>query len=143
MSYSDLQIGRYSQVNQVYFITTVLYGRKPLFNDYFCARKVVYEMRSIHTKGLVNSLAWVVMPDHLHWLFRLNEISSLSTVMKQFKAHTAHSINHYLNRHGTVWQKAYYDHALRQEEDIKQVARYIVANPLRAKMVENIGEYAL
>jgi REP element-mobilizing transposase RayT len=40
-------------------------------------------------------------------------------------------------------QRAFYDHALRQDEDVQGVARYIVANPLRAGLVENIGDYPL
>ena len=41
----------------------------------------------------------------------------------------------------STWQKAYYDHALRGDEDIQDVARYIVGNPLRANLVTGIGDY--
>jgi REP element-mobilizing transposase RayT len=40
-----------------------------------------------------------------------------------------------------VWQNGFHDHALRQEEDLAEVARYIVANPLRAGLVERLGDY--
>jgi len=59
------------------------------------------------------------LPDHIHWLFTLNEGLTLSQVMQRFKARSAHAINRYLKKNGSVWQKAYYDHALRKEEDIK------------------------
>jgi REP element-mobilizing transposase RayT len=42
-----------------------------------------------------------------------------------------------------LWQEGYHDHALRQEEDIKQIARYIVANPLRAGLVQSVADYPL
>jgi hypothetical protein len=42
-----------------------------------------------------------------------------------------------------VWQTGYHDHALRREEDIVQVSRYVVANPLRAGLVELLGDYPL
>jgi putative transposase len=42
-----------------------------------------------------------------------------------------------------LWQDGYYDRALRKEEDLQQIARYIVANPLRAKLVNKIGDYPL
>jgi hypothetical protein len=32
---------------------------------------------------------------------------------------------------------------LRKDEDLQTVARYIVANPLRAGLVEKIGDYPL
>ena len=34
-----------------------------------------------------------------------------------------------------------YDHGLRDGEDIKQLSRYILANPLRAGLVEFAGDY--
>ena len=143
MSYSDLQTGRFSQNNQIYFVTTVLHQRKLLFLDFFCGKIIVHEMQALDERNVVDSLAWVVMPDHVHWLFKLNNIFTLSKIMQQFKAHTADNINEYFNQKGTVWQKAYYDHALRKEDDIKGVSRYIVANPLRAGIVKHIGDYPL
>jgi REP element-mobilizing transposase RayT len=143
MAYSDLQTGRFSNNNQIYFVTTVIHQRKLLFQDFFCGKIIVHEMKALHERGVVDSLAWVVMPDHIHWLFKLNNILSLSKTMQQFKAHTAHNINKYSNQKGTVWQKAYYDHALRKEDDIKGISRYIVANPLRAGIVKHISDYPL
>ena len=35
------------------------------------------------------------------------------------------------------------NHAVRVEEDVRQIARYIVANPLRAGLVRDLGEYSL
>ena len=83
------------------------------------------------------------MPDHVHWLFQLGEVATLSAVMKKFKARSALAVNRYLQRDGTVWQKAFYDHAVRDEDDIPGIARYMVANPLRAGLVERIGDYPL
>ncbi|MNE68641.1 hypothetical protein D3C80_1643130 [compost metagenome] len=42
---------------------------------------------------------------------------------------------------GRLWQKGFHDHALRREEDVKAVARYVVANPLRAGLVEKLADY--
>ena len=144
MPYVDLIKGRYSENGRGYFITTVLAEReRRYFEDFYCARLVVNEMRVLHESGAVNSLAWVVMPDHVHWLFQLGETESLSSVAKRFKARSAQRVNRYLDRQGALWQKAFYDHAVRKEEDIQGIARYIVANPLRAGLVENIGDYPL
>jgi len=144
MPYVDLTKGRYSENGRAYFITTVLAEReRRYFGDFSCARLVVAEMRVLHESGAVNSLAWVVMPDHVHWLFQLGETETLSSVAKSFKARSAQRVNRYLDRQGALWQKAFYDHAVRKEEDIQGIARYIVANPLRAGLAENIGDYPL
>jgi hypothetical protein len=41
-----------------------------------------------------------------------------------------------------VWQSGFHDRALRQEEELQTIARYIVANPLRAGLVKRVGDYA-
>lgn len=144
MSYADLAKGRFSASGNVYFVTTVLAERqRRLFEDFHRARMVVDEMRRLDNGGMVDSLAWVVMPDHVHWLFLLGEAETLSSVIKGFKARTARRLNLSMGQTGPVWQKAFFDHALRQEEDMRGIARYIVANPLRAGLVERIGDYPL
>ena len=142
MSYDDLRKGRFSEHGRAYFITAALEEReKCYFENFACARFVMAEMRMLHDSGAVNSLAWVIMPDHVHWLFQLGEDISLSWVAKRFKARSAHSVNRHLSRQGMLWQKGFHDHAVRKEEDIRHIARYIVANPLRAGLVKNIGDY--
>ncbi len=89
------------------------------------------------------TLAFVVMPDHLHWLFHLEEGSSLEAVVGTVKSVSAHRVNRRLGRTGRVWQAGYHDRALRREEDLAVVARYVVANPLRASLVERLGAYPL
>lgn len=144
MSYGDLRKGRYSENWRAYFVTTVLCERQQkYFSDLFLARLLVAEMRALHEAGTVNSLAWVVMPDHLHWLFQLGDSDSLAAVMKGFKARSAHRVNKHLQRQGALWQKGYYDYALRAEDDVQQIARYIVANPIRAGLVKYVSDYAL
>jgi len=100
-------------------------------------------MRRVHDEGLIESLAWVLMPDHLHWLFGLTEHADLKKVMQLVKGRSAHYINERLSRKGKIWDKAYHDHALRKDEDVKRVARYIVANPLRKRLVNKIADYPL
>ena len=141
MSYDALLKGRYSLHHQVYCITTVTRDRRPLFTDITTARLLVHELRQLHEYGNVISLAWVVMPDHLHWLIQLNERWTLSRVVKTLKARSALTINRHLGQHGSLWQRAYYDRAAREDEDIREIARYIVANPLRAGLVRHICDY--
>ena len=66
------------------------------FEDFSCARLVLTEMRVLHESDAVNSLVWVVMPDHVHWLFHLGEIESLSSVAKSFKARSVQRMNQYM-----------------------------------------------
>ncbi len=144
MPYNELLKGRFSEPGRAYFVTVALDDRKQrYFADWHCGRCIVAEMRALHENAVVNSLAWVIMPDHVHWLFEMRDKMELSSAIKRFKARSARRVNDYLKRGGTLWQKGFYDHAIRQEEDIQTIARYIVANPLRAGLVKHIGDYPL
>lgn len=140
----DLRKGRTSIPGQVYLVTATTHRRRPLFRDLAAGRLVVGAMRWQHEHQRVVSLAYVVMPDHLHWLVELGQGSSLAEVMRAVKAFSGRRINERVGSPGApVWQDGYHDHALRREEDVRAVARYIAANPLRAGLVEDIGRYPL
>lgn len=143
MPRDDLLIGRYSEPHRAYHITTVTEGRIPYFADFWRGRLVVAEMRKLEEEQFLRSLAWVIMPDHAHWAFQLGEIATLSNTIKAFKARSSLAINRSLGRQGQLWQRGFYDHAIRKDEDLKAVCRYIVANPLRKGLVEHIGDYPL
>ncbi|MCP1444172.1 REP element-mobilizing transposase RayT [Pseudomonas sp. GGS8] len=137
-----LRTGRYVEPNRVYLLSTNTLDRKPVFADYALGRLVVHQFRQAQNTGLVNSLAWVVMPDHFHWLVEL-EKCSLSNLMRQTKSLSAREVNLSSNRTGPLWQPGYHDRALRREEDLVKMARYVVANPMQAGLVERLGDYPL
>jgi REP element-mobilizing transposase RayT len=83
----------------------------------------------------------MLMPDHLHWLMEVRSNGSLSVCVNNVKANSARRINALNGGNERIWQKGFYDRALRSDEDVVAVARYIVANPLRAGMVDCVGEY--
>ena len=135
-----LRTGRFSEVGRIYLITAVVKNRQPYFYDFCLSRILINEFRRTHTEGLVESLAWVVMPDHFHWLIELRD-ASLSTVMQRTKSRSALAIGCALGGPVKLWQKGYHDRAIRYDEDLASVARYVVANPLRAGLVQRLGDY--
>jgi REP element-mobilizing transposase RayT len=137
-----LRSGRYSESGQIYLLTAVVLNREPLFRNFKNGRLVVDAFRTAEREELATSLAWVVMPDHFHWLIELQN-TQLSTLMARTKSRIAVTVNRSIRRQGPVWQHGYHDRAIRKEEDLQAVARYIVANPLRAGLVEKVGDYPL
>ena len=83
------------------------------------------------------------MPDHLHWLVQLNDEACLSTCIRRAKSISAREINAYFGASGRLWQDGFHDRALRKDEDLVAAARYVVANPLRARLVSSLRDYAL
>ena len=82
------------------------------------------------------------MPDHFHWLVQINN-TPLSRVIGATKARCTHSVNSRTGASGPLWQSGFHDRAIRDNEDLLPFARYIIANPLRAGLVDRIGDYPL
>ena len=137
-----LRRGRYSEAGRAYLVTAVVYQRRPVFTNFNLGRLLVAELKHAHDLGLVASLAWVIMPDHFHWLFELRD-ASLPQVMRRVKSRSTLKINRASGTQGAFWQSGYHDRAARAEEDLIQIARYIIGNPLRAGLVEQVGDYPL
>jgi REP element-mobilizing transposase RayT len=136
MTYNDLRKGRVSQSGVIYHISTVAQDRMPYFASLDNGRKVVRELMALQAEGRAETLCYVVMPDHLHWLMVLHQ-GKLSDAVRLLKGRSARTIGR------AVWQANYFDHAVRKDEDMRKIARYIVANPLRANLVEQISDYPL
>ncbi|KAA3628364.1 MAG: transposase [Proteobacteria bacterium] len=136
-----LRRGRVSEAGRIYLVTTVTRGRIPLFADFALSRAAIGELRRCDHLGRCATLAFMLMPDHLHWLLQLAG-DDLPRVVGLFKANSAKAID---RQRGTqrehVWQPGFHDHSLRMEEDLAATARYIIANPLRAGLVRRIGDY--
>ena len=139
-----LRKGRVSIAHQIYLVTCVACDRQMVFQDLQSGRQVVQALRYASASGRAETLAYVVMPDHLHWLLSLGDSVALSAVVGSMKRHSARRINAANRLAGScVWQRGFHDRALRSEESVQDVARYLVANPLRAGLVHRLGDYAL
>ncbi|WP_347901800.1 transposase [Pseudomonas purpurea] len=137
-----LRHGRCSEPGRAYLITAVVHQRRHIFSEWSLGRLLVAELRRAHEEQRVNSIAWVIMPDHFHWLVQLEQ-HTLAQLIQATKSRSTLTINRALNRKGAFWQTGYHDQAIRDDEDLLPFARYIVANPLRAGLVEKIGDYPL
>lgn len=135
-----LMTGRRSCIDAFYTITSVTCGREPLFAAASNATLVMRELARCEAEQRVANLAWVVMPDHVHWLFQLRQ-GTLGASVQAFKSRVARGVNGLRVFSGPVWQAGYYDHRIRNEEDLAVQARYLVANPLRRGLVTCLGDY--
>ncbi len=43
----------------------------------------------------------------------------------------------------SFWQRSFFDHALRQDEDMKRAVLYILGNPVRKGLVQHFHDYPL
>jgi REP element-mobilizing transposase RayT len=87
-------------------------------------------------------IAWVVMPNHVHALFVLNEEWTLEKLMHSWKRFSAREINKLTGETGeSLWQRSYFDRLVRDGEHLGNCVRYIRCNPGKARL--KAGEYEL
>lgn len=133
--YAQLRKGRHSEVGYVYHVVFSTLDRQPVFDDINRARALINLLKETELVGLSHTLSFVVMPDHIHWLFELRQGTTSSVVQRVKSFYTKFE-------GANIWNKGFYDHAIRDDESLQDVARYIVTNPFRAGLVQNIGDYA-
>jgi REP element-mobilizing transposase RayT len=84
--------------------------------------------------------AFVVMPNHLHGVVvlhgeepaRQEPAPTLSDIIRRFKSFTANRVRHIIVLPpGGMWQRNYFEHVIRSEEELNKIRAYIVTNPLR------------
>jgi menaquinone-specific isochorismate synthase len=77
-------------------------------------------------------LAWCVMPNHVHVVVRPHPGHGLPAILQSWKSFTANLINKSLDRTGTLWQAEYFDHLIRDADDLEHSIRYVLENPKSA-----------
>lgn len=84
----------------------------------------------------------VVMPDHVHCVFKPREKNSLPEIMKRMKGVSAWKINQMRGISGsTVWQDESFDRIIRNEQELHDTLAYMLNNPQKAGLVEQDSDY--
>ena len=127
----------YQRSDQPFSITICTYNNIPLLKGF--GGLIFQEIMKGSLRQKSDLMAVCVMPDHIHLL--LAPISeNIVDLIGRWKSYTSHLIWNE-GYTGMVWQRSFYDHALRKDEDLLKVAEYIVYNPVRKGLVEDWRDY--
>ncbi len=61
----------------------------------------------------------------------LSNPATLGKIMRSFKAQSTHMIRNAANYSDFQWQRNYYDHIVRNEEELNRIREYIIYNPMK------------
>ena len=120
-----------------YFFTVNLRNRREslLVDRIDLLRDCVARERAARPFSLV---AWVVLPDHMHWLWRLPAADSdYPTRWRRIKTAFSKALGR-----DDVWQLRYWEHRIRDERDLHRHVDYIHLNPAKHGLVARPGEWA-
>ena len=118
-----------------------MYQRKSVFTENALVSVLVDQISEAARVWQFAILAYCFMPDHLHLLAEAEtDDASLVRFAHAVKLRTAHAYRRVSK--GALWQKGYFEHILRDDELTPIVAKYVLANPVRAGLCREPDDYA-
>jgi len=121
---------------RAYFITIVARDRESVFLNNPFARDVINILLKLRQSIGFNLYAYCLMPNHFHAVIGCADSGkSLSEICGSFKSITNRAFWKY--RTGKLWQRQFYDHIIRNEQDFSETVHYVKQNPVRKGLVEN------
>jgi putative transposase len=123
-----------------YFLTICTFDRRRLFESTDCVTQVTAHLLRTAADYEFVIVAYCFMPDHLHALVEATALDSdFRKFTSMFKQRSAYQYR--CAGSGQLWQEGYYERVLRSDEAHLPIAAYIVANPVRANLCEDLREY--
>lgn len=137
----SLRLGGFDYAERrVYFVTIVAADRRRIFLDRRVAESTIECLRHVWQEMQFYVYAYCLMPEHFHALFGLGESKkTLGEICGAFKSLSTRE--HWQWYAGKLWQRQFFDHIIRNEEDFFESLKYIRLNPVRRGLVENPDEW--
>ena len=152
-----------------YFVTICIQNRECLLGHIADGQMILSDM-GLMVESVWNELpqrytgidtdAFTIMPNHIHGIITIvgaalalppnptarkkgaaSGAPTLGVVIRAFKSISAIRVKHLLSRHGQpLWQRNYYEHIIRNEEELNRIREYIKNNPLNWEIDEENSE---
>jgi putative transposase len=129
----------YEEPSRIFSVTICTAKRQRLFENPELATKMIETLYTGPMGQQGNVFAYCLMPDHMHLLVAPST-GNLVDIIGSRKKFTGHFLKN-SGLTGPFWQRGFYDHALRKDEDLVKAAEYLVMNPVRAGLAERWEEY--
>ena len=132
-------IRRYFEKGQTCFLTHVTYNRAPILVEHFDLLRSALE--KVQASQGLRIDAWVVLPDHMHMLVKHNR-QNISDFVRNFKLSFSLSYQHRQQlTGGRLWQYRFWDHVIRDQEDLNRHIDYIHYNPVKHGLCDSPFEW--
>lgn len=134
--------------NTYVFITIITYNRKPLLVENIeCLKESLLKTKE---KFEFEIYAMVVLPEHIHFLLKPKSIEEYPKIISSFKYNFSKHFNKNCaelsqskidKREKGIWHRRYYEHTIRDENDLYNHLNYIHYNPVKHKLVKNVKDW--
>lgn len=138
----------------IFFFTVVTYNRLPLFNNPQCRNILHNAWNHTQHKYPFQTIAICLLPDHLHCIWQLpendanysirwREIKRLFT--KQYLIEIGpgqqRNTSRQKRKEAAIWQRRFWEHAIKDDEDLERHLDYIHYNPIKHGYVEKASDW--
>ncbi len=132
-------IRRYFQPGDISFLTHVTHDRLPILIEHF---DLIWDsVESANKSNPFELISWVALPDHFHLIIDPKE-NDLSGLMKRIKLSFSAKYRKKIGENtGRVWQNRFWDHIIRDENDLNRHIDYIHYNPVKHGIVSSPKEW--
>ena len=125
-----------------YFITASTWMKAALLQSDWSARLFIQVMLEYRNQNKFLLHEFVVMPEHFHLLITPGADTSLERCLQLIKGGFSHRMKRDIGSVGLVWQKSFYDHRVRDADELPARARiYIHQNPVRRGLARSPAEF--
>ena len=125
---------RFYVPNAIVFITCVTKNRKPIFKEKDNRNLLMITINNVKLFHPFELIAFSFLYDHIHLLIQMqNNNYDFSTIVKSIKGNftTNYKKQKNISQQFTLWQKRFWDHIIRDENDFKNHLVYIHWNPVK------------
>ena len=126
--------------NPVFFVTVCTYRRRALLANDAVSQAFLRFAERAYSGHNVAVGRYVIMPDHIHLFVCGPDNFELGRWIGLLKQCLAKSVAR-LPSADPVWQRGFFDHALRSDESYAEKWNYVRENPVRASLVTNPDDW--
>ncbi|MDY0195173.1 MAG: transposase [Sulfurovaceae bacterium] len=127
-----------------YFITVVTHGRKPILIEHIDLLRESFRESKRYYSYSIGAIS--VMPDHFHMIITPHNAKDYPKIIKSIKYNftkryqseddVLQSFSRYKRKMQPIWQKRYYEHTIRDQNDWDKKIDYIKNNPIKHGLAE-------
>ncbi|MCK9376060.1 MAG: transposase [Syntrophobacterales bacterium] len=138
----------------IFFFTVVAFGRRKILTIENSRKILSNAVAEVRTQYPFSINAWVLLPEHLHAIWTLPEgdtdyskrwglIKAKFSKESKLLFHEEHSLTPSRNkrRETTIWQRRFWEHSIRDDEDFRNHIDYIHYNPVKHGLVQRVGDW--
>jgi putative transposase len=145
---------RSSLAGGTYFFTVVTYRRQTILCDEMMRDALRSAIESVRVSRPFTIDAWVLLPDHLHCIWTLPEgdadFSTRWMMIKrkvsiacaaQYERPEWLTASKQKHRESTIWQRRFWEHQIRDDEDYAKHLDYLHYNPVKHGLVDHTKDW--